>query len=79
MSVHPVDDAAAKVGGFKALADRLGVSKSAVWQWKEEGRQVPIEHCWPIERETGVSRRRLRPDDWQDIWPELVDATEEAR
>ena len=29
-----------------------------------------------IERESGaeVTRRDLRPDDWGDIWPELIDA-----
>ena len=27
-----------------------------------------------IEREWGISRRTLRPDDWGDIWPELIDA-----
>ena len=26
-----------------------------------------------LERETGVNRRDLRPTDWGDIWPELVD------
>jgi DNA-binding transcriptional regulator YdaS (Cro superfamily) len=30
--------------------------------------------CVSIERSTGgaVTRRDLRPDDWQDIWPELA-------
>ena len=69
---HPIEEAAAKVGGYKALADLLGLSKSAVWQWKEENREVPIPHCWPIEEATGVSRRQLRPNDWRRIWPELV-------
>ncbi len=27
-----------------------------------------------LERETGVNRRDLRPSDWGDIWPELIDA-----
>ncbi|MFS8930968.1 transcriptional regulator [Cupriavidus taiwanensis] len=52
MNEHPVEKAAALLGGYKALADRLGVSKSAVHQWKAEGRQVPPEHCPEIERLT---------------------------
>ncbi|WP_175786368.1 transcriptional regulator [Burkholderia cenocepacia] len=36
--------------------------------------------CVAIERESGcvVTRRDLRPDDWQDIWPELVDVAARA-
>jgi hypothetical protein len=26
-----------------------------------------------LEKETGISRRDLRPSDWGDIWPELID------
>jgi DNA-binding transcriptional regulator YdaS (Cro superfamily) len=35
---------------------------------------VPIERCVPIERATNgaVTRKDLRPDDWQEIWPELA-------
>lgn len=33
--------------------------------------------CVLIERATGgqVTRKDLRPDDWQDIWPELAQPT----
>jgi len=36
---------------------------------------VPIARCLAIERATSgaVTRRDLRPDDWQDIWPELAE------
>lgn len=35
---------------------------------------VPLEQCVPIERATQgqVTRRDLRPLDWQAIWPELL-------
>ena len=35
---------------------------------------MPIERCVPIERATNgaVTRKDLRPDDWQEIWPELA-------
>jgi DNA-binding transcriptional regulator YdaS (Cro superfamily) len=68
----PIDRAASLVGSSAALASLLGVSKAAVSQWKRLG--IPIRHCVPIERITNgaVGRRDLRPDDWQDIWPELT-------
>jgi DNA-binding transcriptional regulator YdaS (Cro superfamily) len=73
---HPIEKAAEVAGSEKALADHLGVTKAAVWQWKQPGRRTPIEHCAAIERLCGhaVTRRELRPDDWQAIWPELAQA-----
>ena len=70
---HPIDRAAACVGSQAALAASIGVTKGAVSQWKFEGRQVPVEHCALIEQLTGgvVTRRDLRPEDWQRYWPEL--------
>ncbi|BCF96603.1 hypothetical protein PPGU19_011720 [Paraburkholderia sp. PGU19] len=75
MNKHPVALAASAVGGYKALADILGVTKGAVHQWMAADRRVPIEHCTPIEQATGgvVTRQMLRPDDWQSIWPELIE------
>lgn len=64
---HPIEKAAGIVGSQKALATALGVTKAAVWQWKEGGRQVPAEHCPGIERLTAgqVRCEELRPDvDW---------------
>ncbi|TGP43445.1 helix-turn-helix domain-containing protein [bacterium M00.F.Ca.ET.228.01.1.1] len=73
MPKHPIAIAASTVGGYKALADILDVTKGAVHQWMSPNRQVPIEHCWPIEQATSgiVTRQMLRPDDWFSIWPEL--------
>ncbi|MEQ6473995.1 Cro/CI family transcriptional regulator [Comamonas sp. wu1-DMT] len=75
---HPIEKAAEIAGSEKALADWIGVTKAAVWQWKQEGRQTPIKHCPEIERRTdgAVTRRELRPNDWHLIWPELVKAVE---
>ncbi|WP_427773038.1 transcriptional regulator [Comamonas thiooxydans] len=71
---HSIEKAAEIAGSEKALADWLGVTKAAVWQWKQEGRKTPIEHCPEIERRTSgaVTRRDLRPNDWHLIWPELA-------
>ena len=55
------------------LARSIGVSAPTVAEWCSGRRPVPIARCFAIERATGgvVTRRDLRPDDWQDIWPEL--------
>lgn len=53
MSDHPVKRAAALAGGYEKLAKALGVTRGAVHQWLDEGRQVPAEHCPKIELITG--------------------------
>lgn len=71
--------AARLLGSQRALAIALGVAPVNVSQWLSaasvKGRPVPPKQCVRIEALTGgvVSRRALRPDDWQDIWPELAD------
>lgn len=76
---HPLHQAAkvlnTSLTGISAL---LGVSKSAVSQWKSVGRKVPILHCLAIERATKgmVSRQELRPNDWHLLWPELIKSTQ---
>jgi DNA-binding transcriptional regulator YdaS (Cro superfamily) len=58
------------IGSMQALAEKLGVTKGAVSQWKLPGRRVPAEHCPQIERLTGgeVCCEDLRPDvDWKFI------------
>ncbi len=60
----PLDRAVEMVGTQALLASALGVTKSAIGQWKEEGRRVPAEHCPVIERLTAGAVRceELRPD-----------------
>lgn len=76
---HPVDRASDVLGGASKLAALLGVSAQAISNWKERG--VPIERCVAIERltEKTVTRRELRPDDWQEIWPELAQQQSDAK
>lgn len=71
LTKHPIDLAAAKVGGRQELAGVLGVKPSAIGNWKVRG--VPLEHCAAIERTTAgaVTRAELRPDDYWLIWPDL--------
>ncbi|MGY6273483.1 YdaS family helix-turn-helix protein [Achromobacter denitrificans] len=58
-----------------ALARSVGVSPALVYQWRTDRRPVPVEHCASIELATAgaVTRRDLRPEDWQRIWPEMAD------
>ena len=60
--------------GVTQLARLVGVTQSAVSNWRSRGTDVPVEHCAAIERATEgkVTRRDLRPDDWWKVWPELV-------
>ncbi|WP_089341034.1 transcriptional regulator [Burkholderia singularis] len=60
------------------FAKALGVSQGLVCQWIKKRRPVAADRCVSIERVTGgaVGRRDLRPDDWQDIWPELTEQQE---
>lgn len=57
-----------------ALARTLDVSQPTVSDWVTGKKPIPAERCWPIERATAgaVTRKDLRPDDWQEIWPELA-------
>ena len=55
------------------LARKINVSEVMISLWGNGKRPVPVRHCVAIERATGgaVTRKDLRPHDWQDIWPEL--------
>ena len=56
------------------LARKLNVSPSLVSQWRLGVRPIPVERCPEIERVTNglVSRKDLKPDSWNLIWPELA-------
>lgn len=58
-----------------SLASKLGVTPGFVSQWRTGVRPIPIERCAAIEKATGgaVTRKDLRPDDWNLIWPELTE------
>ena len=58
-----------------SLALSLGVSQGLVHQWAKGLRPVSPQQCVAIEKATNgaVTRKDLRPDDWQLIWPELAD------
>jgi DNA-binding transcriptional regulator YdaS (Cro superfamily) len=64
-------------GRSLAIARAVGVTPPVVSDWVMGKKGVPVERCTAIERATHgeVTRRDLRPDDWQDIWPELAAPT----
>jgi DNA-binding transcriptional regulator YdaS (Cro superfamily) len=55
------------------FARAIGVSDALLYQWVNNLRPVAPRHCPAIEEKTNgqVTRKDLRPDDWQSIWPEL--------
>ena len=61
-------------GSAAMLAGRIGITPVQISLWRAEKRPVPVQHCAAIERATdgAVTRRDLRPNDWAQIWPELV-------
>lgn len=70
----PLQRAIDAVGGVSALAAKIGIGPSAVFNWKARQGLVPVDHCAAIELATAgkVTRKDLRPDDWQRVWPELA-------
>jgi DNA-binding transcriptional regulator YdaS (Cro superfamily) len=81
MDKDPLDKAADIVGSQSALAVSLGVTKSAVNQWKDEGRRVPAEKCPAIERLTkgAVRCEDLRPDvDWAVLREQVAPIEQEG-
>lgn len=57
-AVEATQEAIKAAGGPTNLGRELGISRQAVEQW----RLVPPERVLDVERITGVSRYRLRPD-----------------
>lgn len=66
------------LGKKRGLAAHLGRELTChpvlLSQWAA-GRPIPIERCVPLERATQheLMRWDLRPNDWWEIWPELID------
>lgn len=61
-------------GRSLAIAQAIGVSAPVVSDWVTGKKQIPVERCVMIERATSgaVTRIDMRPNDWQQIWPELA-------
>lgn len=72
--MKPLDKAIEVAQGVSKLADQIGVRQSVVSNWRARGTLIEPLMCVRIERATNgeVTRRQLRPVDWQEIWPELA-------
>jgi DNA-binding transcriptional regulator YdaS (Cro superfamily) len=70
--MNSLDKAIHLCGGLSLLAEKIGTSSARLGNWRVRG--VPVEHCLAVEKATDgqVTRKDLRPDDWQNIWPELA-------
>ena len=70
----PIRLACELAGGLVYLAKHLNVSPSIVHRWATGTQEVPIIRCVEIEKMTkgAVTRQMLRPNDWDQIWPELI-------
>lgn len=58
-----------------AFARKIKAHAPDVLRWANGQRTPPVIWCVRIESATGgvVTRRDLRPDDFAEIWPELVE------
>ncbi|MFS2112714.1 transcriptional regulator [Herbaspirillum frisingense] len=72
--MKPLDKAIELSGGVSKLAHLIGVRQSVISNWRARGTLIEPLLCARIERVTkgAITRQHLRPDDWQEIWPELV-------
>jgi hypothetical protein len=55
-----IEEGSKPMGGQKSLAAALKVTPQAVAKWKLKG--VPSVRVLDLERVTGISRHRIRPD-----------------
>lgn len=71
---HPLDRAARLLGGRPEMARQLHVTVGAIGNWKTRSGGVPIDKCVRIEvlSRGAVTRKDLRPKDWNSYWPELA-------
>lgn len=67
-------------GNATKLAAALGILPSFLSQMASGERAITAERAAALEKYTdgAITRRETHPDTWQDIWPELVNATTKA-
>jgi DNA-binding transcriptional regulator YdaS (Cro superfamily) len=72
--MQPLQQAINILGTQAKLGAAINSPQPTVAMWLAR-KSVPPEYCADIERATGgkVTRKDLRPNDWQRIWPELAD------
>ena len=75
-NISAISRACTIVGGVTSLARILGVTPPTVHEWTTSRRPIPAKRCVQIETATGgaITRRDLRPVDYENVWPELAPA-----
>lgn len=51
-------------GGAACVARAVGLSRTAVYEWRKRG--VPAEHVPPLAALSGMGRHEIRPDLYED-------------
>lgn len=72
VSAPALREAISKAGSQTAFGRLMGHSQALVHKWLNSKNPLGEKHCVKVERLFGVPRSRLRPEDWQEIWPELA-------
>lgn len=69
--MNALDKAIEVAGSLTELARRIHANTNQVSNWRSRG--VPIDKCLAVESAVNgaVTRKDLRPDDWQLYWPEM--------
>lgn len=69
-----LDDYLKRCESAAMLAARMHVPSALLSQWRTGVRPIPVGRCVAIERLTAgkVTRQEMRPEDWDQIWPELA-------
>lgn len=70
-----LNEAISLLGGLSAFSKKIGVKPPTAHGWLNKDEEVPIKRCVQIEKLTNgaVTRKDLRPNDWHEIWVELLD------
>ncbi len=60
-------------GELLRISRAIGAHAPDVSRWSSGDRPIPVNKVVAIEQATNgeVTRKDLRPDDWERIWPEL--------
>lgn len=57
-----LQEAINRAGSMSALGRLLGITPQAVKAWRDGNASLEATRCVEIEKATGVSRKKLRPD-----------------
>lgn len=75
-NIEALQRAVAVKGSAASLALSAQMTPQFMHQVLKGERPLPRKNAILIERETGVGRKEIFPDDWQEYWPELTTTQE---